>query len=167
MFRIGVEWLGIGLMALVTFVVRPLQVGHHWDQIWHSVYWTFSKPIFILGVIFTILPSCLGISHSFFNLILTNKCFVYIARISFSTYLVHILVIYYYLTDRTYDMYYNIPDLFSIYLGILVLCLFFGFIVTLTIELPFANLQKMIIEKLRKNSRKARKIEEVIVEKKG
>ena len=64
-------------------------------------------------------------------------------------------------------MYYNIPDLFSIYLGILVLCLFFGFIVTLTIELPFANLQKMIIEKLRKNSRKARKIEEVIVEKKG
>ena len=81
----------------------------------------------------TILPSCLGISHSFFNLILNAKAFVYIARISFSTYLVHILIIEYFFADRTYDLYYNIPDLFAIYFGLLVLSLFFGFIVTLTI----------------------------------
>lgn len=141
--RIGVEWLGIGLMALVAFITRPLQTGSHWPQIGHSLYWAFSKPIFVTGMILTVLPSCLGIKHSFFNLILTAKCFVLIARISFCTYLVHILVIYYFLLDRVYDVYYTIPDVFVMNFGLLTISLFFGFILTMFVELPFANLLKI------------------------
>jgi peptidoglycan/LPS O-acetylase OafA/YrhL len=42
----------------------------------------------------TILPSILGIHHSFFNLILNAKALTFIARISFCTYLIHLMVIY-------------------------------------------------------------------------
>ena len=104
----------------------------------------------------TILPSCLGITHSFFNLILNAKVFVFIARISFGTYLVHLLIIDYFFADRTYDLYYTTPDLFAIYFGLLVLCLFFGFIVTITIELPFANILKNLTSKHNQNHKKAK-----------
>ena len=138
-------------MALVTFITRPLQTGSHWDQIGHSLYWTLSKPIFIAGMIMTVLPSILGIKHSFFNLILNAKSLSFIARISFCTYLVHYIIIGQVIATRTYDIYFSNIDVFTLYLGMLVISLFFGFVVTLTVELPFSNLLKMGMKKLLKN----------------
>ena len=150
--RISLEWDGIGLMALVTFIPRPLQTGSHWPQIGHSLYWTLSKPIFILGLILTILPSCIGIKNSFFNTILTAKVFSFIARISFCTYLIHIFVLSYWIATRSYDVYYTFWDIFTFYSGILVLVLFFGFLITVCIELPFSNLLKNGMQKLMKKN---------------
>jgi hypothetical protein len=36
--RIAVEWFGMALMAFLTFILRTLQTGHKWPQIWHSLY---------------------------------------------------------------------------------------------------------------------------------
>ena len=44
---------------------------------------------------------------------------------------------------RTNDIYYNLVDMFVLYIGLLVVSLFFGFIATITIELPFANMLKV------------------------
>ena len=129
--RIGIEWLGIGLMSLVTFIPRPLQTGSHWPQLAHCLYFILSKPIFTFGLILTVLPSCLGLRHSFFALILNAKIFSWIARISFCTYLVHVLILYCYIFSRTYDVYYVPVDTFVIYFGLLVICLFFGFVLTI------------------------------------
>jgi peptidoglycan/LPS O-acetylase OafA/YrhL len=144
--RIGVEWFGIGLMALVTFIPRPLQTGSKWPQIAHSFYLILSKPLFILGMIVTILPASLGIKNSFFALILNAKIFTWIARISFCTYLVHLLVIIRFLYNRTFDVYYQPIDTFVIYMGLLVIGLFFGFLMTMLVELPFANLLKIMMK---------------------
>ena len=94
---------------------------------------TFSKPLFILGMFLTVLPSMIGFKHSFFNLILNTRLFVFIARISFCTYLLHINFLIYFESDRSYDIYYSIIDQFMIYMGLLVICLFFGAIMTITI----------------------------------
>ncbi len=139
------EWLGIGLMAMVVFVPRSFQIGTYWPQLAHSIYWTFSRAIFVFGTILTILPTMLGHSHSFFNFILTAKLLQFIARISFCTYLIHVMVIYQFTYTRNYDIYYAIIDTFVVYLGILTLCLFFGFLMTVFVELPFAKLQKTFI----------------------
>lgn len=44
---------------------------------------------------------------------------------------------------RTNDIYYNLVDMFVLYICLLVVSLFFGFIATITIELPFANMLKV------------------------
>ena len=124
--------------------------GAYWPQWLQSLYTIGSKPIFILGIIITILPSCLGITHSFFNLILNVKVFTWIARISFCTYLVHLIVIQHFLSSRFYDVYYNITDLWVIYFSLLLSSLFFGFVTTMTIEVPFSNMLKLLFSGLKK-----------------
>jgi peptidoglycan/LPS O-acetylase OafA/YrhL len=115
--RICIEWVGIGIMSFVAFVPRCLQTGCAWPQIVHSFYWGLSKPIFLLGMTMTILPTMVGHSHSFFNLIMTSSAFHFIARISFCTYLVHLMVLYNFIMSRNYNIYYNIIDSFIVYLG--------------------------------------------------
>lgn len=122
-------------------------LGSKWPQIFHSLYWIASKVIFMFGLLLTILPSCLGVTNSFFNLILNSKLFVFIARISYCTYLLHIMIVYGFIETRSYDIYYSLLDQLLLYLGLLVICLFFGFVMTVTIEVPFGNLLKISISK--------------------
>lgn len=132
-------------MSLMVFIPRNIQTGSNWPQLANSLYWGFSRAIFVLGTILTILPTILGHTTSFFNLILTSKLLHFIARISFCTYLIHLMVIYQFTYTRNYDVYYTIVDTFVIYLGLLVVSLFFGFLMTVFVELPFAKLQKQLI----------------------
>lgn len=93
-----------------------------------------------------IFPTILGYKHSFFRLILDNKLFNFIAKISFCTYLVHLMVIIQYTNSRTYDYYYSIINSFPLYLGCLVVSCFFGFIMTIFIEIPCSVWQKDFIK---------------------
>jgi len=155
--RIILEWTGVGLMALVTFVPRPLQTGSSWPIAVHALYWILSKPLFILGMILTILPSTLGISHSFFNLILNARILIIIARISFCTYLVHLMLVFRFSYNRAYDVYYHLTDTFTVYMGLLVVSLFIGFWMTMLVEIPFANLLKMSFEKVKNSDQQIQK----------
>ena len=125
-----------------------------------STYIVLSKPVFILGMIMVVLPSCLGVKHSFFNLILTAKAFIWIARVSFCTYLVHLMIIDKFIVGRFYDVYYNITDTWVLYLSWLVMSLFFGFLLTVTVELPFANLLKLAFEKQAKKQNLEKSVKE-------
>ena len=69
---------------------------------------------------------------------------------------------YYY--SRTYDVYYKVQDTFATYVGLLTLSLFFGFIMTMLVELPFANLLKLLMTGFKT---KGRGIGEVQEEKSG
>lgn len=80
-----------------------------------------------------VLPSMLGVGASLFKLILNTKALSFLARISFCTYLVHLFVVYYFLSSRVYDLYFNLIDTFTVYCGLLMISLFFGFILTATV----------------------------------
>jgi peptidoglycan/LPS O-acetylase OafA/YrhL len=140
-------------MAFVAFIPRSLQTGTQWPQYLHSLYWTLSKPIFLFGLILTVLPTTLGFRYSFFNLILTPKIFHFIAKVSFCTYLVHLMIVFQVIHTRNYNFYYTTYEIFVYYAGILTLSLFFGTIVTVTVELPFGKLQKELMNYM-KNRRK-------------
>ena len=49
-------------------------------------------------------------------------------------------------------MYYDLIDIFVEYFGLLVICLALGFIMTITIELPFANLLKLVMDGMKKEN---------------
>ena len=150
--RVIFEWIGIALMVFIVFIPRPLQLGtaysnieYTWPQWIHSLYFTFSKPIFIGGMIMTFLPSILSIRHSIINTILTARVFFFLARISFCTYLVHLFVIFQFLYSRSYDVYYDIKETFSIFIRLVPIILFLGLVMTLVIEVPFGNMLKMAL----------------------
>lgn len=130
--------------------------GAQWPQALHSLYEALSKPLFILGMFLTMVPSSLGIHNSFFNLVLNARIMVYIARISFSTYLVHIFFIAQFFGSRSYDSYYNITDNFIINMGLLTLSLLTGFLVTVLIEVPLSNLLKLALPNITAKSKHAK-----------
>ena len=90
----------------------------------------------------TVRPSILGDKNSLIRTILSCKLFSFIARISFSTYLVHLFVVYQYIYSRSYDVYYDINGIFVIYL---VIVLALGTALTLFVEVPFGNLLRLVM----------------------
>lgn len=73
-------------------IVRTAQGDdHHWPQLAHSLYLTYGKLFYVLGVAMIILPSLLG-ANTFVRFILDTKIFNFIAKISFWTYLVHLTI---------------------------------------------------------------------------
>jgi len=93
-----------------------------------------------------VIPTALGIKRSFFELILNSKLLMLIARISFCTYLVHLMVIYQVIYVQNNDYYYDLRTMFVIYMGILVLSLVLGFLLTILVEVPFSNLLKSVMK---------------------
>ena len=148
--RIVIEWIGVGLMAFVVFVTRPLQTGSQWPQVWHTLYFCYSRIIFILGLIMVISSTLLGIKTSFFKTILDTSLFSFIAKISFCVYLVHYIVLSQIISYVKGDIYYFIPDRFMIHLAICVLSCFFGTLLTVFVELPFSFIQKELMSRLKK-----------------
>lgn len=98
-----------------------------------------------MGVILSILPTILGFSESFLYLLLTPKVFYFVSRVSFCTYLIHIMVIYKFTYGNSFDYYFGFVDIYVTYLGVLTISLFFAFLLTVFVEVPFSNLQRMLI----------------------
>jgi len=135
-------------MAFIVFIPRDLQTGSTWPQLAHSLYFCFAKIFFIIGLILTTSPSIFGIKSSFFLTLLDTSLFSFLAKISFCTYLVHLIVIYQFYTSRSFDIYYSISNGFIVYLGCLVLSCSVGFILTVLIELPCSYYQRKMMKKL-------------------
>jgi peptidoglycan/LPS O-acetylase OafA/YrhL len=145
-----VEVMGIGLMLFLVMIPRTLQVGTTWSQELHSLYLSLAKFLFVIGLSLTILPSLLGCKNSMVMFMMDTSFFNFIAKISFCTYLLHLIIMEAWVTGRTYNHYYEIVPQFADYAGILTLSLFCGLIMTLLIEAPFAKLQKLLVNNLKK-----------------
>lgn len=107
-------------------------------------------------MLMVIFPTILGCQGSFFKTLLDNTLFNFLAKISFCTYLIHLIVITQYTNSRTYDYYYSIPNGFPLYLGCLVVSCFLGFLMTIFIEVPCSVWQKELMKFLM-DSMKAKK----------
>ena len=54
------------------------------------------------------------------------------------------MVIYQFIYTRSYDIYYDITQMFMIYMGLLPIILVLGTIMTLTVEVPFGKLVRIL-----------------------
>lgn len=114
-------------------------------------------------------PTVLGVKGSFFQILLDNKILNFMAKISFCTYQVHLIVIMQYTSSRTFDNYYSMLATFTPYLGCLVVSCFFGFLMTILVELPFSAWQKELMKgamkRVNRKEGSVEKTEELIGEK--
>ena len=130
------EWFWMAVLAMVVFLPRMLQVGYEWPQFFHSMCLNFGHILFPFAVFMVVLPIVLGIKHSFIQTLLDVPFFNFVSRISYSAYLVHGLVILYIANIKWYDTYYWISDLYVNSLAAILLCLFFGGLLSLLVEYP-------------------------------
>lgn len=146
--RIIFEWSGMCILAFVTFFPRALQVGYEWPQAFHSMCLTFGRILYPFAVFLIVLPTMLGVRGSFFRTVLDVKGLNMFASISYSVYLLHGMLIYYNSGIKTYDTYLNITDVYVQALSIILLSAFFGFWLTVIIELPCKYLANGVVLKL-------------------
>lgn len=142
----GTQLLGLSIIIFIVVIPRTLQVGHKWPQAVHSMYLTFSKLFFVIGVSMLVTPTLVGIKNDLFYFLMDTKLFNFIAKISFWTYLIHYMVIEHSCYVQKLDYYYDTDDVFTLYVPIAIIAMAFGLVGTLLIEVPFAKLEKMIFD---------------------
>ena len=139
-FRRPAQVIGFCLMMFIILIPRTLQVGHKWPQAMHSIYLTFGKLFFVIGVSMLVTPSLLGVKHDFVFFLMDTKFFHFIGKISFWTYLIHYNLIVIVLFSQKVDFYYEAINILPVYFPIVIMSLGCGFIGTLLVEMPFAHL---------------------------
>lgn len=138
----------------MVFIPRTAQGDDkHWSQLSHSLFLTYSKLLFILGLTLILLPSLLGGANGFICFILDTKAFNFMGKISFWTYLIHLTIMYGWITSMKIDFYYAYVPLFGLATATAVESMAIGFILCLLVEIPFVSLQKKLMNALHENLR--------------
>lgn len=101
------ELLGLLICTTIILIPRTAQGDNHkWSQLSHSLFLTYSKLIFVIGIAIIILPSLLG-TNSIVRFTMDTKIFNLIAKISFWTYLIHLTIMYRWIFSMQIDFYYS------------------------------------------------------------
>jgi len=130
---------GLALMLFIILIPRTLQVGGTWPQWLHSLYLSTGKVFFVMGMFSTIVPSLLDLPNFTF-FIMDTKFFNFTSKLSFWTYLIHYMVVLQITYTQKIDFYYSALDVIPIYIPTAAISVFFGFLGTLVVEIPFAKM---------------------------
>ena len=159
LLRIGVELTGAIIVFFIMFIQRTNQDELHWSQFVHSLYLTYAKTLFVMGLSLGILPSILGV-RSLVSFVMDTKLFNFVAKVSFCTYLLHILIIYQWVGKTSVDTYYSFLTEYDFFVAHSVLSILSGFALCLLVEVPCSKLQKMLMVSLMKKDQKKPNTEE-------
>jgi len=151
---------GLAIMLFVVLIPRTLQVNMPWPQWLHSLYLSCGKVFFVLGMYISILPSLLDIKNFTF-FIMDTGFFNFISKISFWTYLIHYMVVLQITYRQKVDFYYSVGDIVPLYIPTAAISVFLGFVGTIIVEVPFAKMEKMLLNKLMGKKDITRKVEKV------
>ena len=122
-------------------------LGGVWPQWAHSFYWVSVKIVFPFAVMMVACPSMLG-CKSLVSVLLRSRILQILARVSFSTFLIHTLIVDGYFNRVGYDLYYNMVIPINTFFGIAIQSIFCGFVLMMTIELPSAGMIVLIKDRL-------------------
>lgn len=145
LYRIVAYILGLTMITIIVF--GPYNFGNNGTDYWtkgEKLSFLSTEHIVIsLGFVLCILPMIEG--HGGWMLgLLTSKYFAVAAKISFSYYLIHPMVIQYYIYSHDQSMY--LQDLPIIYpwMTTVIISTFFSVLTTLAIESPMMALEKKV-----------------------
>ena len=124
------------------------------------MYLSTGKVFFVLGMYMSILPSLLDIPNFTF-FIMDTGFFNFIAKVSFWTYLIHYMVVLQITYRQKIDFYYSVGDIIPVYIPTAAISVFLGFIGTITVEVPFGKMEKMLMNKLMGKKDISRKVDKV------
>ena len=141
------QLVGLFIVLFIIYVPRFLQLGYKWPQVAHSLYLTTTKLFFVIGVSLLVTPSLLGLKNDLVFFITDTKFFHYIGKVSFWTYLIHYMFVLLVNYQQRVDFYYDVRNIFSLYVPVVIMSIVGGAIGTILIEVPFAKLEGLLFRR--------------------
>ena len=145
----------LGLFFMVFVIFSQNYFDHSLNiipQYLSTLFLLFDRILFVLGMMLLIYPSFLGYGRVIFS-IFSHPFFHFIGKITYGTYILHILVIEYIdsnsLNGIYYEYYHNLIISFEIYF----FCYILSFICTGIFESPVVQMLKLITQPSKKISR--------------
>ena len=135
-------WCLVAILA-ICLIYGP----HSMSEDETKVYYVFHK--FCWGIVLSwVTFACIKGYGGVVNDLLSWGLWIPISRISFMTYLFHMSLNFSYFAAQGYNLDYSLWLMTELFVPQLFVCLFVGLMATLTLELPFGKIQKILIELL-------------------
>lgn len=131
-----------GILVLVLYIYAPyhlLNGKNEWTQLEHSLYLSTGHIGFAFGVFLMLMPIFLGYSNPI-QTFLEIELLQLVAKLSFSSYMIHFIVLIRLACNISSNQYTNSWRVFLCGCSDVVVVLVCGFLVFVTVESPFASL---------------------------
>jgi hypothetical protein len=149
-FKLPFYLVGLFLINFLIFCVDPLKEGKtEWNRVEQLLYLVFFRIGFIVGLYLVIFPA-LVTGNDIVGKILGFKFFTPVARLTFTMYLMHLIIITRSSTNSRQIGYFNNENVIYFTLADILLTFLAGLGITLLIESPLLNIEKEFILKERK-----------------
>jgi len=143
--RYGFYAVGFCTMSFIVFTTWLV------DEYWKS-YTDFmgaldvilSRPLFAIAFVMMIYPVLIGKGKNILS-ILAFSAFGPLGKITFGVYILHLQFYFHHVQNTLHYFYYTDSFYFSRVLGVLLMGFIFSFVVSLTIEVPCMQIQKILL----------------------
>ena len=137
------------LMAIsvgMALVYGPhTMLDHNWSTAENATYGTLSRFAWSLCLAWLVY-ACHNGYGSLINDVLSWKAFIPLSRLTYATYMVHILVLMYYLGSSQVPMHYTDSTVAFHFMGITCMSYAVAYILAVCIEFPVFNLEKLFLK---------------------
>lgn len=144
-YAMGLFWINF----LIFFPNEILQDNNAWSQTFQWIFITFSRSFYIFGL-FCVTICCLLNIPDAVGFICNWKIWGFIARLSFCAYLVHFFVIQRSLFNYRQSNYFSNESLVYWTIADIIITLVVAFFLSILVEVPFMNLEKVLKDRLKK-----------------
>ena len=140
--------LSLLITFLCIFIMWPDMLRYpdvYYTRAFHLIYQGFSRIAWALAlayVIYACETSNGGPIHKF----LTLKCWIPLSRLSYSAFLVHLTVIFYFYTTQEHTLHIQDQNMVYYYVANLFFSYLCAFVLAVTVELPFVGLERLIFK---------------------
>ena len=144
--------LGFGLTFFIVFIQYDFfHCEGCWGKIPNAFYSALSRPGFVLGLALFMQGLLVG-KFEFLRWVLASEFMEVVARLCYSAYLIHIFVLTQLYVSARSPMYFQNSYVLWIYCYVIIFTFLLSIVFTLTFEVPFMTLEKLVI--FRKKPRK-------------
>jgi len=151
---LAVATVGIGLTALFVFPLgtyyqqcKPTNdpnSANCWSNFVSVLYNTLSRPLFVFGLGLILIPTFVGRLRIIKNF-LGAEIFSVLARLNYMVYMIHFLVMLWYISDLRQAIYVNWINQWFLSIGITVVSFALSVPFSLICEVPFMNIEKYVL----------------------
>ena len=136
-------WSFVFLVAF-SLIYGPYNITTHYEMQAYEAMMKSCWGLCLAWVVFACVKGYGGIVNDF----LSWGLWAFISKISFMTYLFHMSWNWYYFNIQDYNVDFSMWLLTQIFVAQLFVCLALGLVASLTLELPFGKIQKILLQKL-------------------
>lgn len=153
-----VATIGIGLTALYVFPLGPhynqcgMAPKNCWAKAPSVLYNLTARPFFVFGLGLILIPTFVGRLRIIRNF-LGSEIFAVLARLNYMVYMVHLLVIFWFLADLRQGVYLNNLNQWFFSISSTVVSFAVAIPFTLLCEVPFLNIEKYLLFPTKKKPR--------------